>query len=157
MSALQLQTQIAKIRELTQSRPYQPDGRADVRSSLALPALIVPLENGLPVRADHAFAVTRDLSENGVGLLLYQPFRAQEVIVGFHIPDDGNPSSEFSPVYLRGEVQQNVPVGGGFWVLGIELIARIDEAEIVEHLESLGERLVPPSIESERPSELLTS
>jgi len=116
--------------------PIEGDFRSENRSNRALPALLAPWEGGQPVVEESTYAFTKDFSDRGLALVLPQPFRAVDVVVTLWIE---------SPRFALGEVRQNVPVGGGFWQLGVELTAILDSAEFpqVETLIPVATHLVP--------------
>jgi hypothetical protein len=117
--------------------PLGGDSRAESRSNRALPALLVPWENRRPVVDESTYALTRNLSDHGLALVLQQPFRSDQVVVGLWLQ---------RPRFALGGVRQNAPLGGGFWQLGVELTELLDPAELpqMEPLVPLCARLVPP-------------
>jgi len=99
--------------------------------------LLAPYD-GVEVRVDElTHAVTKDVSSQGLALVLPQPFRAEQVVVGFW--------SESHTHFVSGQVRQNVPLGGGFWQLGVELTALLDLSEHpdIKRLVPLALRLDP--------------
>ncbi len=93
------------------------ESRWEDRSNRTLPVLLVPLSKDGPVAEEAAYAVTKNLSGQGLALVLPQPFWAEGVVIGLW--------NESEPEFVRGEIRQNVPLGGGFWQLGIELLERL--------------------------------
>jgi hypothetical protein len=102
--------------------------RAEDRCNRTLPVLLCPWENGRPVEEFCTFALTKDISSRGVGLILVQPFRAAEVVVGFWLDDD----SMQHPWYFLGSTQRLHKVGGGYWTLGIEFSEFVEPARSKE-------------------------
>ena len=130
--------------------PIAEDTRVTRRQNRVLPTILVPWEDGELLVDESATVLIKDISDHGVGLVLNQPFRAMEVLICLWLAD------EESPWFFRGTVRQNSAIGGGFWVLGIELTDFLNANEIskVEELLSLVNKLLP----TERPgraSELL--
>ena len=128
----------------------EDDARQSSRQNRVLPTLLVPWENGELLVDESATVLTKDISDHGIGLVLNQPFHALEVLIGLWLVD------EECPWFFRGIARQNSPIGGGFWVLGIELaeVVHLDQLPHVEVLLSLVHKLLP----AERPgraSELL--
>jgi hypothetical protein len=118
--------------------PLEGDSRSETRSNRALPALLTPWEHGQPVVDESTYALTKDFSDRGLALVLQQPFKSVEVVVGLYLE---------SPRFVLGEVRQNVPLGGGYWQIGVELTDFLDAAEYpqVQSLVPLAKRLVPSS------------
>ena len=113
--------------------PSAGEARWENRSNRSLPVLLAPYD-GAEVRVDElTHAITKDLSSEGLALVLPQPFRAEQVVVGFW--------SEAHTHFVSGQVRQNVPLGGGFWQLGVELTALL---ALSEHPDI--KRLVPLAI-----------
>jgi hypothetical protein len=111
--------------------------RWEDRSNRTIPVLLVPMA-GTEIRTDEAtVAVTKNLSSQGLAQVLPQPVWAEGVIIGLW--NDGQAE------YVRGEIRQNVPIGGGFWQLGIELFERMLVAETpsLQSLLPMAERLEP--------------
>jgi hypothetical protein len=116
--------------------PLEGDSRSQARSNRALPALLTPWEHRQPVVDESTYAFTKDVSDRGLSLVLGQPFKSVEVVVGLWLD---------SPRFVLGEVRQNVPLGGGFWQIGVELTDLLDPAEDpqIQGLLPLATRLVP--------------
>jgi hypothetical protein len=91
--------------------------RAEDRHNRVLPALLCAWENERPAADSFTFVVTKDIASEGVGLLLPQPFRADEVLLGFCLPDDAMEE----PWFFVGRPQSLRKLGGGFWTLGVQL------------------------------------
>ena len=109
------------------------DERNDKRSALCLPALVLPCLDGEPTRDEPMYAVTKDLSDDGVAILACRELRDAQVIGA--IWADG-------PIFFLGEVRQCWPFGGGFWQIGVRLSEIIPAGE-VGALRSWAERLNP--------------
>jgi hypothetical protein len=115
--------------------PLDGDSRADTRSNRSLPALLAPWERGNPVVEEVAYALTKDFSDRGLALVLPQPFRAVDVVVGLWLG---------SPRFVLAEVRQNAALGGGFWQLGIEITELVDSGSpAIRPLAPLATRLIP--------------
>ena len=100
--------------------PLEGESRSENRSNRVLPALLAPWEDGGPSVDEISYALTEDLCDRGLSLVLHQPFKAVQVVVGLWLE---------SPRFALGDVRQNVPLGGGFWQLGVELVDLLDPAE----------------------------
>ncbi|HUT94749.1 MAG TPA: hypothetical protein VMY37_35155 [Thermoguttaceae bacterium] len=116
--------------------PLEGDFRSQTRSNRTLPALLSPWEHAQPVVDESTYAFTKDISDRGLSLVLGQPFKSFEAVVGLWLD---------SPRFVLGEVRQNVPLGGGFWQIGVELTGVLDSAEHpqIQSLMPLASRLVP--------------
>ncbi len=97
--------------------PRFDDLRGDHRQNRTIPVLLTPWEDGRAIVTDSVTALTKDVSDRGLSLTLPAPFRAEEVVAGLWLP--GAPDAG-EPRFLLGLTRQNVPIGGGFWALGIE-------------------------------------
>ena len=116
--------------------PLEGDSRSQPRSNRALPVLLAPWEHAQPVVDESTYALTKDISDRGLSLVLGQPFKSLEVVVGLWLD---------SPRFVLGDVRQNVPIGGGFWQIGVELtelLEAVDHPQI-QTLVPLATRLVP--------------
>ena len=125
----------------------QDESRWEDRPTRILAVVLAPYADNRPSLDESTTALTKNISSQGVCLLLPQPFRAEQVVVGFWQEDQAE--------YVLGEVRQNAPFGGGFWQLGIELIERISPAECpaLRDLAPLAADLVPSAV----PAALLPS
>ena len=117
--------------------PSAGDARWEDRSNRTLPVLLAPYDGAQVCVDELTHALTKDLSSQGLALVLPQPFRAEQVVVGFW--------SEAHTHFVSGLVRQNVPLGGGFWQLGVELNALITLSEHpeIKRLVPLAVRLAP--------------
>lgn len=118
--------------------PLEGEFRAENRSSRALPILLAPWENLQPIVDESTYAVTKDFSDHGLSLVLHQPFKSDQVVVVLWLEH---------AYFGLGEVRQNVPLGGGFWQVGIELTDVVNTGEYpqLESLLPMAARLVPQS------------
>lgn len=112
------------------------ESRCDYRSHRTVPVLLAPNEDGISLE-EACYALTKNLSVRGLALVLPQPFRAKRVAVGFWFAEQGH--------FVSGEVRQNVPLGGGFWQLGVEVthVLSADDTSDVKRLLPLAARLDP--------------
>lgn len=133
--AQQLLNQIAQMTdpELT---PVCQESRQQIRRSRVLPVLLTPWENGGPVVDDSVYALTKDVSEQGMALVLQSPYRIKTAVIGLVTPSADNPGADIEPSFMLGEARQNVPLGGGYWQLGLELteLVLVDEHPRLEPL-----------------------
>ena len=96
----------------------------------------------MPCVDEAAFVLTKDISDAGIGIVANQPICANEVLVALW-PDEGVSKS---PWFFLSEVRRNAPLGGGFWILGIELteFANDEYMDLLKPLRPLAERLRTP-------------
>jgi hypothetical protein len=127
--------------------------RCENRYNRVIPALLCPWEQGAPVVSKAVVAITRDIADQGVGLILNDAFVGQEVVVGFC---DWEATSG-SPWFFLGTKRTSLPIGGGYWLLGIEFSELINEIwpRQLEPLVGLAEKLRPPCAVSEHANALL--
>lgn len=116
--------------------PYEGEARWERRLHRTVPMLLAPYDDELSID-EASYALTKNLSDTGLAIVLPQPFRAERVAVGFWFADQAH--------FVLGKVRQNVPLGGGFWQLGIELTETFDPAKAPEfrRLLTLTARLDP--------------
>jgi hypothetical protein len=145
----QLQGYLRRICDLTSpNMPRLDDSRNQHRQNRTIPVLLVPWEDGAIVVSDAATALTRDISDNGLSVTLLHPFRAENIVVCFWLPR-GETSD---PWFFLGTTRQNVPIGGGFWSLGIELTEKLELSS-----ESGTARLLPLAAELLPPRAIATA
>lgn len=94
--------------------PSEGDERWESRSNRTIPILLTPFEDGVALPTRSVFAVTKDLSSQGVAVIADHRPDYEAILVGILV--DGE------PVFARAAVRQAHPLGGGFWQLGIELL-----------------------------------
>jgi len=87
--------------------------RAESRCNRTMPVILAPVEKNSIVVDQAMYALTKDLNGHGLALVLNQPLKADKIVVGFW--------READPAFVLGDVRQNLPFGGGFWQIGIEL------------------------------------
>jgi len=149
--AHEVQSRIRRI--LDRTVPNFPSelqaNRVDDRYNRTLPALLCAWESGAPVTDSCLFVVTRDISSEGIGVVLAQPFRAPQVLLGFWL--DEEVTSE--PWFFLGTSQGLRKIGGGYWTLGIQLtkFARSGCGGELAELAPLAKQLRPTAVPAELP------
>ena len=123
--------------------PFEGDTRAQERENRTVIALLAPWADGTFSSGECTFAITKNISDHGLALVLPQPFRAEEVLVGFWPYSQHHAPTDSSPFFAIGDVRQNVPIGGGFWQLGILLTELVTDSSLVSRLMPLAARLLP--------------
>lgn len=117
--------------------PLEGDARWETRSNRTIPVLLVPYDHNEVSVDEAAYALSKNLSSQGLALVLSQPFRAEQVVVAFWSGDEAH--------FVLGRVRQNVPLGGGFWQLGLEAMELLPpgDSEDLMRLVPLAARLDP--------------
>lgn len=116
--------------------PLEGERRRSERIHRVLPALIIPWENDRPVVDEAGFGLTKDFGDCSVAVVLPQPFKARQALVGLWLE---------GPNYVRGSVEHYAPIGGGFWQVGLllERMIPVGDYPVLEKLTPLASRLVP--------------
>lgn len=127
--------------------PLRGESRWELRSNRTMPVLLVPYDNGRLETGEQAYALTKNLSSQGLALVLHQPLRADRVVVAFWAGDE--------PHFFAGEVRQSVPLGGGFWQIGVETseLLTLDNLPDLKRLVPFAARLDPQVPWESRPLE----
>ena len=149
LPAQSVQARLRRLGDLTvPNSPLCGDAARGIpRHNRAIPTLICPWQNGAADVSRCTIAITRDLADEGVGLLLTHPVSGPELLVGYLLPD----AAIQSPWFFRGMIQHNTPIGGGFWVVGVALLEFFTSqrnASLIA-LEPLAQKLLPPSSAAE--------
>lgn len=139
-----MQPYLRRICDLTAPNNAAAAGlpRTENRYNRAIPVLLCPWEDHRPVTDRSAIAVTRDLSDRGVGVILTHPLDATEMAIGFYLASD----TMQEPWFFRGLVTRCEPMGGGFWLLGLELVECMNEnwSDELQPLFARAQKLLPP-------------
>jgi hypothetical protein len=150
-----LKRQIRRLIDLTSPNRANSKNvqRCEDRYNRAIPAPLCPWQQSAPIVSMAVVAITKDIADRGVGLILSGVFNANEVVVGFcdHEVTGSN------PWFFLGTMRTSVAVGGGFWSIGIELTDFMNDnwANQLEPLFPLARKLVSPSSRSEHNTALL--
>ena len=110
--------------------PLKGESRWELRSNRTIPVLLAPYDHNELSVGEVAYALTKNLSSQGLALVLHQPFRAKRLVVGIW--------SHEAAHFVAGTVRQSVPLGGGFWQIGVETTELMSTASSPELM-----RLVP--------------
>lgn len=92
--------------------PLRGESRWELRSNRTIPVLLVPYDDNEISVGEVVYALTKNLSSQGLALVLHQPLRAEQVLVGIW--------SNAQAHFVSGKVRQSMALGGGFWQLGVE-------------------------------------
>jgi hypothetical protein len=98
--------------------------RRDKRVNLSLVVLVVPLEDGELQIGKAFYAVTRDISTTGIGVIMAQQRALDEVIIGFRM--------EKEIIFCRANAKHLNPMGNGFYQLGMEIAEMIPNSKYPE-------------------------
>ena len=139
-----VQSRLRRLGDLTvPNSPLAGDSTRGIpRHNRAIPTLLCPWVNrGADVQRS-TIAITRDLADEGVGLLLTHPISGPELVVGYLLAD----AAVSTPWYFLGTIQHNTPIGGGFWVVGVELHEFVSPQKhpSLQKLEPVAQKLLPP-------------
>lgn len=151
----QLQGYLRRILDLTSPNlPRQVEFRGHDRHNRSIPVVLTPWENGMPIVSETVTALSKDISDQGLSVIISQPFRCDEAVVGFWLPH----VQDYDPWFFRGLVRPNVPIGGGFWALGLEAteLLTVSYGSEVARLVPLVTKLLPPTaLEKSPPSAMV--
>ncbi|MDZ7615627.1 MAG: hypothetical protein U1E05_01400 [Patescibacteria group bacterium] len=103
--------------------------RAESRVPLVGVVLVVPIVKDELVLGQAFTAITKELSTEGMSLILSEPRGLDEVIVGVRWEGD--------MTYLRAKAKHLNPIGGGFFQLGLHVTAIACRGDYPQ-LESVG-------------------
>ena len=134
---------IRRILDLTVEMTVGEDEprRRSRRYTRFLPALLAPWDDGHPIVDDVCFALTRNISDAGIGLILPKPFDSAELCLGLMIVE----GSTGEPCFFLGTGKHLSPLGGGYWSLGVNLTDCASETcpEKLAALRALAAQLTP--------------
>ena len=143
----EIRSLLYRITDLTSPNlpPLDGEERTQNRSNRSLPILLAPWINNAPNVDEVTTALTKDFSDRGLSVVLHQPLRFETVVVGLLLSRNEHDLLGGEPRFVLGEVRQNVPLGGGFWQLGIEFseILSVGYHKELKSLIPLTAQLVP--------------
>lgn len=146
---LDLQKHILGVINRTDSNLPKPDDRrGDRRFLRAVPVVLAPWIESSPDPDEHAYAVTRDLSIGGMGLILQQPFKADEVVVAIRPTPLQSDEPLRAPQFFLGSISGNTAIGGGFWLVSVVLSETVtpDDSAEFHRFQEYALRLAPPVV-----------
>ena len=115
-----------------------PEGqiRVENRYNRTLPVVLLPWEDDRPAVDSPTYAITKDISDVGLALVKREPVATGRFAFGFWLG---------APYYVLGDVRQCVPIGGGFWQVGVHMTEMVNLADIEDRvqLEQLATHLDP--------------
>ena len=140
-----VQSKLRRLGDLTvPNSPLAGDSTRGIhRHNRAIPTLICPWVDNAADASRCTIAITRDLGDEGVGLLLTHPVSGPELLVGYLLHD----AAVSKPWYFLGTIQHNTPIGGGFWAVGValqEFLTSKGHASLAA-LAPIAQKLLPPA------------
>jgi len=140
-----MQPFLRRICDLTAPNNAAANGlpRTENRYNRTIPALLCPWANHRPQTEHGIIVMTRDLSDRGVGVILTHPLDMSEGVIGFYLASDVMQE----PWFFRSLVTRCEAMGGGFWLLGLELVEYMNEnwRDELDPLFQRAQKLLPPA------------
>lgn len=117
--------------------------RCENRNNRTIPVLLCPWEQRTPLVSKAVVAITKDFTDRGVGLILSHPFDAKNVVIGICHEE----ATAKEPLFFLGARRTSNPIGGGFWLFGVELTEFMNETwrTELEPLFPMAKKLLQPS------------
>ena len=112
------------------------DIRNGNRVPLCLPVVLQLCLDEQPLPCEPVFALTRDLSDDGVAIVTSQRLDPSQIICVIW---------QDRPIFLLGDVRQCIYLGGGYWKVGIQLTEIVSSQQYPE-LVLLSNQLNPESV-----------
>ena len=114
---------VRRVTDLTSPNlpPLKGELRTLTRSNRTFPVLLTPWIRGAPNMEACVAALTKNFSDEGLALVLQQPFHAEEVVIGIWLECQSRFGLGRNPHFAMGAIRQSVSLGGGFWQVGIQL------------------------------------
>lgn len=104
--------------------PLRGESRWELRSNRTIPVLLVPYDDNELSVGELAFGLTKNLSGQGLALVLHQPLRAEKLVIGIWSAGEAH--------FVSSVVRQSVTLGGGFWQIGVEAVELLSTARMPE-------------------------
>jgi hypothetical protein len=95
--------------------------RLDRRVNLVMVVTVIPIEGGKLQVHDAFAAVTKDFSITGVAVVLDQPRRLEQAVLGFRL--------EGETTFILARAKHLDPMGGGYFQLGFKLTEVVSPAD----------------------------
>ena len=139
----------------TEFLPDDIEQRATSRSRHTIPVEVILWEEDAPVVTETITALTRNISDTGVGVIMHHPLRVEKIVLGFWISESfSEPSNDGTPLFFLADIVHHVPIGGPFWIIGTECCRTLRRSEYGE-LETLVPRLSELAPRQQEDPELL--
>ncbi|GAA4453229.1 hypothetical protein [Novipirellula rosea] len=117
------------------------DNRCHNRYHRTLPVLVTPCRGNSLLVDQSVVGLTRDISDNGMSVLLSQALDSFSVAVSIWLAS--RQSIDPHPVTLLGLAAHSIEIGGGYWHTGIHLTDRLEDHALSAQLLPLVEKLLP--------------
>ena len=145
---IEVQSYLRRLADLTIPNVSTSEAcsRAEQRVNRTLVAAVVSWNNGAPSIDEASFGTTKDISGEGLSLVLPHPYHEKSVLVGFWPWLTNAPEPEDEPAFFLAEIRQCQNIGGDYWQLGVMLQERLQHAETLNALKPLAQRLLPESV-----------
>lgn len=118
-------------------------GRTENRYNRTIPVLLTGWSAKGGVEKPIKFAVTKDLTDRGISVVLDAPLPTTEIMVGFWL----SATQTETPWFFLGKTVRQQPIGGGFQLHAIELLEYATEtyAKQLHKVLPLARQLLAPS------------
>jgi hypothetical protein len=126
-------------------RSSDRNDRTEDRVNRSCPVVVAPWTDIGPDPDRCITAVSKDFSDRGLALITQHPLGCEDVVVGFILPARDSENLRPPPNFAIAKVRQFVPLGGGFWQIGLELVRMVDpsRSEAFGRLETMAAKLTP--------------
>jgi hypothetical protein len=154
---VEVQALVRRMADLTvpSLAPLGNESRVERRMNRCLPVLLVPYEQHRAVVDEATIALARDVSDHGVALILPQPYRAEDVIVGLWLTGPHVAPGPNELYLLHAQIRHCTEVGGGYWQLGLEWFELLKSRKLIDTLRPFALQLLPRVAQREPEAESL--
>ena len=139
---------VRKICDLTApNMPSVEEGRCERRYNRSLPVILCPWKDEELFTDKCVMAITKDISDQGLSLILTHPLGADQMIIAFWL----RAAELEEPWCFRVRQRSEWPLGGGFWQIGFELREYMNREwrEKLKALRPVAAGLLPPEKNSD--------
>jgi hypothetical protein len=95
--------------------------RGDWRQNVTLAVYVIPVHNKVLDVAAAFATVTKELSTNGLSVVLTRKLEVSQIVVAIKWGDTIS--------YLRGEIRHQAPLGAGLWQCGVQVTETVASGE----------------------------
>jgi hypothetical protein len=146
-----LQALVRRVSDLTMPNLAPPgdNPRLEIRRNRCFPALVVPYPGKRLLVADAAVALTRDIVDQGMSLVVPRAVEVEDVIVAFWLYGPHVEPGKPEQYLLHAQRRHCEELGGDFWLLGLKLIELVSAPKIMRALQALTLHLLPSHVRGE--------